>query len=126
VAVSFAPPLAKSCGVAFDLGTKQSGWFINLLGESLISISKIYKTDFKYFKDACVRSFVLILTRNNGSELKTSAWGIISGGYVGLVCCYTLCDRLPALPDWLSGDCNTVVNDLGLHAVMKKEVMGVT
>jgi hypothetical protein len=24
-----------------------------------------------------------ILTRNNGSALKTSAWGIISGGYVG-------------------------------------------
>ena len=73
-----------------------------------------------------VRSFVLILTRNNGSELKTSAWGIISEGYVGrLVCAYTLCDRLPALPDWLSGDCNAVVHDLGLHAVMKKEVMGV-
>jgi hypothetical protein len=72
-----------------------------------------------------VRSFVLILTRNNGSELKTSVWGIISGGYAGLVCGYTLCDRLPALPDWLSCDCNAVVHDLGLHTVMKKEVMGV-
>ncbi len=59
-----------------------------------------------------VRSFGLILTRNNRSELKTSAWGIVSGGYVGLVCGYTLCDRLPALPDWLSGDCNaSVVHD---------------
>ena len=51
--------------------------------------------------------------------------GIISGGYVALVCGYTLCDRLPALPDWLSGDCNAVVHDLGLHTVMKKEVMRV-
>jgi hypothetical protein len=42
---------------------------------------------------------------------------------VGLLCGYTLCDRLPALPDWLSGDCNAVVHDLGLHSVMKKEVM---
>ncbi len=53
-------------------------------------------------------------------------WGrreIISGGYVGLVCGYTLCDRLPALPDWLSGDYNAVVHDLGLHTVMKKEVL---
>ena len=46
---------------------------------------------------------------------------------MGLVCGYTLCDRLPALPDWLSGDCDAVVHDLGQHTVMKtrKEVMGV-
>ncbi len=44
---------------------------------------------------------------------------------MGLVCGYTLYDRLPALPDWLSGDCNAVVHDLGLHTVMKKEVIGV-
>ena len=67
-----------------------------------------------------VRLFVLILTRDSGSGMKkTGAWGIISGGYVGLVCGYTLCDRLPALPDWLSGDCVAVVHDLGLHTVMK-------
>ncbi len=71
-------------------------------------------------KKKFVRSFVLILTRNNGSELKTSAWGIISRGYVGLVCDYTLCDRLPALPDWLSGDCIAVVHGLRLLLVMKK------
>ncbi len=44
---------------------------------------------------------------------------------MGLVCDYALCDRLPALPDWLSGHCNAAVHDLGLHTVMKIEVMGV-
>ncbi len=70
-----------------------------------------------------VRSFVLILTRNNGSKLKTSAWGVIPGENVGLMCGYTLCDRPPALPDWLSGDLNAVVHDSVLHSVME-EVRG--
>ena len=39
---------------------------------------------------------------------------------MGLGCDYTLCGHLPALPDWLSGDCVAVVHDLGLHTVMKK------
>ncbi len=46
---------------------------------------------------------------------------------MGLGCDYTLCDYLPALPDWLSGesagDCVAVVHDLGLHTVMM-EVKG--
>ena len=42
---------------------------------------------------------------------------------MGLVCDYTLCDRLPALPDWLSGDCNAVVHGLRLQLMLKK-VMG--
>jgi hypothetical protein len=37
-----------------------------------------------------VRLFILKVAQNNGSELKTSALGIISGGYMGLVCGYTL------------------------------------
>ncbi len=49
---------------------------------------------------------------------------IISEGYVGLWCDYTLCYRLPALPDWLRSDCDAVVHDLGLQIVMGK-VMGV-
>ncbi len=43
-----------------------------------------------------------------------------SEGYVELGCDYTLCDHLPALPDWLSGHYVAVVHDLGLHTVMKK------
>ena len=30
---------------------------------------------------------------------------------MGLVCGYTLCDRLPALPDWLSGDCIAMLHE---------------
>jgi hypothetical protein len=33
-----------------------------------------------------VRSLVLILTRNNGSELKTSAWGRLSQGDTWSLC----------------------------------------
>ena len=36
---------------------------------------------------------------------------IISEGCVRLGCDYTLCGHLPALPDWLSGDCVDVVHD---------------
>jgi hypothetical protein len=52
-----------------------------------------------------------------------------SAGPVGLAnpaqqwCDNTLCYRLPALPDWLSGDCIAVVHDLGLQIVVGK-VMG--
>ena len=41
---------------------------------------------------------------------------------MGLVCDYTLCDRLPALPDLLSCDCIAVVHDLELQTVMGKVV----
>ena len=34
---------------------------------------------------------------------------------MGLVCDCTLCNRLPALPDWLSGNCDAVVHDLELQ-----------
>ena len=78
-----------------------------------------------FFLYNIVRSFVLILTRNNGSELKTSAWGDYLRGIRGAsVWLYTL--RSPASSAcWLSGHCNAVVHDLGLHTVMKIEVMGV-
>ena len=49
---------------------------------------------------------------------------IISEGFVGLWYDYTLCDRLPALPDWLSGCCVAVAHGLGLQTV-KGKVMGV-
>ena len=42
---------------------------------------------------------------------------------MGLVSCgCTLCDRLPAQPDWPSGDCVAVVHGLGHRMVSK--VMG--
>ena len=41
---------------------------------------------------------------------------------MGLVSGCTLCDRLPAQPDWPSGDCVAVVHGLGQRMVSK--VMG--
>jgi hypothetical protein len=60
-----------------------------------------------------VRSF-LILTRNNGSELKAVRWagrggGVISEIRAGHQYDGTLDDRLPALPLRLRGDCIAVV-----------------
>ncbi len=43
---------------------------------------------------------------------------------MGLVCDYTLCDRLPALLDKLSGGCIAVVHGSGLGSVIKVMVMG--
>ncbi len=63
-----------------------------------------------------VRSFYY--SPETTGELKNG--GIISEGYVGLGCDYTLCGHLPALSDGLSGDCVAVVHDLGLYTVMKK------
>ena len=63
------------------------------------------------FRCVFVRSFVLILTRNNGSELKTvqGGVGVISKLRVGLQYDCTLSGRQPALPLRLSGDCNAEV-----------------
>ncbi len=43
---------------------------------------------------------------------------------MGLGCDYTLCCHLPALPDWLSGDCVAVVHDLGLTTHCDEEGEG--
>jgi hypothetical protein len=90
-------------------------------GNVLVTLTtrKFYRENISFQSSIFVHSFVLILTRNDGSELKTKAWAIISGGYMGLVSCYALCYRLTAQPDWPSGDCVAVVKGLGQRMVIK-------
>jgi hypothetical protein len=67
-----------------------------------------------------VRSFfVLILTRNNGSELKNECMGKIIP-LMGLECDCTLFYRLPSLHYQLSGDCIAEHLQTGFRRIHRK------
>jgi hypothetical protein len=73
---------------------------------ALLTLPVVTATHFRFSVFSFVRSFVLILTRDNGSEpKKVYKGGYPRGGRVAAAFyrrCYTLCGSLSVLPYWLS------------------------